>query len=141
MPRTRRTGPATAALLALALTLGPGCAAYDGRYWSFPFNSNQMVENAALYDWTYWKAFGAELAFQLFPLSWIWSIFDLALLPLTVSYDIYAAASGTGKPKPFLDQVETEKRKGLEANPVNPSGARKAVREGEESHRLDPTDR
>ena len=110
--------------LIAALSLAPGCAAHDGRYWSFPFNSNQMVENAALYDWTYGKALGGELALQLFPLVWIWSIFDVLMLPLTVPYDVWALASDSTPHLPFEMQVDAEKKKGLgPARPVTPSEA------------------
>src|SRR5580698_8258963 len=94
------SGKAVLLILLCALALLPGCRAYDARYWSFPLNSMQMVDDASVNGRTYGEALEVELLYQLFPWSWIVSLADLAMLPITLIYDLVELTIGRDPPFP-----------------------------------------
>ena len=126
--------------LGLALTLGaPGCSAYDGRYISFPLNSMQMVENAAANDWGFRKALAVELGFQIFPWTWVATLLDLLLFPVTGIHDAYEAAAERRASVPFREQVRKRKRgPSPRENTLPPSEAASLVGKDKEREGLEP---
>lgn len=127
----RRARRIAASLLLLALA-APGCRAYDARYWSFPLNSMQIVENGAYYGWSFRKSVGVELASQIFPWGWVESLVDLALFPLTGLHDLYVLTTGRGESEPYEEQVRDVKRHGArdEPRPLTPNEAATHVSPG-----------
>ncbi len=100
--------------LALAVLLAmPGCRAYDARYWSFPLNSMQMVDDAVKTDRTFGDALGYEFLYQIFPWSWIVSAVDLIMLPVTLPFDFIELTVVRDRPFPFDAQVEARRRQGV----------------------------
>lgn len=97
--------------------LAPGCRAYDARYWSFPLNSMQMVDDAVTTERTYGDALGRELLLQFFPWSWIVSLVDVVMLPITLPYDLVELAIRRDPPFPFVAQVDARQRQGVKRPP------------------------
>jgi hypothetical protein len=97
----------SAAVLCLWLST-TGCQAYHTRYWSFPLNSMQMVENGAHNAWSYRKTLGMEFLSHLFPYYWLLSVVDFVLLPFTLPHDLIAAAHDSEVGKSFEEQVRGE---------------------------------
>lgn len=100
-----------------------GCRAYDARFWSFPLNSMQMVDDAVGTPRTFGGALGMELLFQIFPWSWVVSAVDLLMLPVTLPYDFVELAFFREEPFPFEAQVQARKKQGV-ARPPAPSAQR-----------------
>ena len=136
-PRRARAGALT---LVVALALGgSGCSAYDGRYISFPLNSMQMVENAAANDWGFRKALAVELGFQIFPWTWVATLLDLLLFPVTGIHDAYEAAAARRASVPFREQVRKRKRgPAPRENTLTPSEAASLVGKDKEREGLEP---
>ena len=101
-------------MVLVLLALSPGCRAYDARYWSFPLNSMQMVDDATVHERTYGEALRMELLYQLFPWSWIVSAADIAMLPITLIYDLVEVAIWREPPYPFEDQVNARRHQGVQ---------------------------
>jgi hypothetical protein len=100
------------ALLLATLVLS-GCRAYDARYWSFPLNSMQMVDDAVVTPRSYGSALGRELAFQLFPWSWVVSAIDILMLSVTLPYDLVELLRHDA-PFTFEQQVAARRNQGVE---------------------------
>ena len=109
------------AVLLLVFALSPGCRAYDARYWSFPLNSMQMVDDATVHERTFGDALEVELLLQLFPWSWIVSAADIGMLPITLVYDFVELAVWREPPYPFDEQVRGRRHQGV-AKPTVPAG-------------------
>lgn len=107
--RGRRAPIAVVVALALLPALA-GCEAYHSRYWSFPLNSTQVIENAAENNWSFRKAVLAELLFNVFPYYWVISLPDLLLLPVTLVHDLVVAVADEPGGKSFDEQIRAEKQ-------------------------------
>ncbi len=129
---------AGASLLLLVTLALSGCRAYDARYWSFPLNSMQMVDDAVVTPRSYGAAFGRELLFQVFPWSWVVSAIDIFMLPVTIPYDLYEAIRND-PPFTFEQQIESRRHQGVERPASPPAGPTRALGDRPVEH-LEPAE-